>query len=165
MEHNFKGKDVSEKASEHPLQLQAPLSWSSSRASTACSRLNNHETSASLVVRPPAGEPFAAMSTRQETCATYRGPCVASFQPALPCPSEKLQQCILHPNRNSHRKRIETMRTCTDLTCSLRKRSRTRFASAPTMAPCDRCGQPRIGRGKGRPRACKRIECVYVIQP
>ena len=52
-----------------PLLLQAPLSGSSSRARTACSRLNNHDSSASLVVRPPAGEPFAAMSTRRGPCS------------------------------------------------------------------------------------------------
>ena len=67
-----------------PLLLQAPLSWSSSRVRTACSRPNNHDSSASLVVKPPAREPFAAMSTRPEACATYRG----GYQPchnSIPC--------------------------------------------------------------------------------
>ena len=99
------------------------------------------------------------MSTRQETCAAYRGPCVASFQPALPRPSEKLQQSTLHPNRNSHRKRIETMRTCTDLTCSLRKRSRTRFASAPTMAPCMQEDRVRVCDPTPTSGYCMSIAC------
>ena len=67
-----------------PLLLQALLSWSSGRARTACSRLYNHDSSASLVVKPPAGEPIAALSTRPETCAAYRG----TYQPchnSIPC--------------------------------------------------------------------------------